>query len=143
MRILSAEFRDNLTCHKICIMPLLAFVLFVATLVTSLSQSSFGSSPGNNTHLYFFTSQGCAPCEVVKTSLARLDAAGYPLTVVDIRERPDWANHFRVDRTPTVIMVRDERIVGRHSGVISHAELLQWYATSGFCLLYTSPSPRD
>lgn len=141
MRILSAEFRDNLSCHKICIMPLLAFVLFVATLVTSLSQSSFGSSPGNNTHLYFFTSQGCAPCEVVKTSLARLDAAGYPLTVVDIRERPDWANHFRVDRTPTVIMVRDERIVGRHSGVISHAELLQWYATSGFVPAATNTQP--
>jgi len=110
----------------------MAFVLFIATLAILLSQSSFAQSGGNDTHLYFFTSQGCAPCEVVKPSLAKLDAAGYPVTIVDIRQRPDWADHFSVKRTPTVVMVRSAKIVGRHTGIISHEELLQWYATSGY-----------
>ncbi len=141
MRILSAVFSGHWLGHKISIKPLLLFVLCAATAVICLAQSSFGDSLGNNTHLYFFTSQGCAPCEVVKPALVKLDAAGYPVTVVDIRERPDWAEHFRVDRTPTVIMVRDEKIVGRHSGVIGHGELLQWYAASGFVPASTKPTP--
>ena len=132
MRNLSAVLVDRLLCRRISIRSLMAFALFAAAVVVLPHQRSSAQTASNTTHLYFFTSQGCAPCEVVKPALVKLDAAGYPVTVVDIRSRPDWAEHFRVNRTPTVIMVRDERIVGRHSGVISHNELLQWFATSGF-----------
>ncbi len=141
MRNLSAVFGGQLLGRLISTKPSCLFVLCVATVVFSPAQLLLGDSPGNNTHLYFFTSVGCAPCEVVKPALAKLDAAGYPVTVVDIRQRPDWADHFRVDRTPTVIMVRDERIVGRHAGVISHGELLQWYAASGFVPSETQTKP--
>ena len=99
-----------------------------------------GQTAGNDTHLYFFTSQGCAPCEVVKPAIAKLDAAGYPVTTVDIRTSPDWASHFRVTKTPTVIMVRNQQIVGRHAGILPHSELLQWFATSGYVLPGTSES---
>ena len=141
MRILSAAFGGDLSSHKISTKPLWLLVLLAFTAVIPLSELSFADSPGNDTHLYFFTSQGCAPCEVVKPALAKLDAAGYPVTIVDIRQRPDWGHHFRVDRTPTVIMVRDEKIVGRHAGVISHSELLRWYAASGFVPAATKPTP--
>jgi len=124
-------------CHMLPTKTLLALVFVVTLLTIPLCQLSVGQSAGNDTHLYFFTSQGCAPCEVVKPSLAKLDAAGYPVTIVDIRERPDWADHFRVDRTPTVIMVRSQQIIGRHAGVIGHSELLQWFTTAGYV-----PSPR-
>ena len=141
MRNLSAAFGGDSLSHKISTKPLWLLVLLAVTTVLPLAEFSFGDSPGNDTHLYFFTSQGCAPCEVVKPALAQLDADGYPVTIIDIRQRPDWANHFRVDRTPTVIMVRDEKIVGRHAGVISHSELLQWYAASGFVPTATKPTP--
>lgn len=143
MRILSAVFGGDLLCHKNFIRPLSLSVIWVAAAVISLAQLSMGDSPGNDTRLYFFTSQGCAPCEAVKPALVKLDAAGYPVTTVDIRARPDWADHFRVDRTPTVIMVRDQKIVGRHSGVISHSELLQWYAASGFEPSVTKTKPNN
>jgi|GEM_PF-1881932 len=141
MRILSAAFHDQLSFHQLTIKTLSALVSIVVTLVISCPQSLLGGAPENTTHLYFFTSQGCAPCEVIKPSLVKLHAAGYPVSIVDIRERPNWADHFRVDRTPTVIMVRDEKIVGRHAGVISHKELLQWYATSGFVPSTTKAQP--
>ena len=127
MRNLSAVLSQTLSTKTLSVW---AFVVIL--LAMPLTSLSFGQSAGNDTHLYFFTSKGCAPCEMVKPSLAKLDAEGYPVTIVDIRERPDWANHFRVDRTPTVIMVRDQQIVGRHAGVIGYDELLQWFTTSGY-----------
>ena len=127
MRNFSAVLNQKLSTKTLSVL-----VFIVTLLAMPLASLSFGQSGGNDTQLYFFTSQGCAPCEMVKPALAKLDADGYPVTIVDIRERPDWATHFRVDRTPTVIMVRDQKIVGRHAGVISHEELLQWFATSGF-----------
>ena len=35
---------------------------------------------------------------------------------VDVDERPDLAEHFRVDRVPTLALVVDKRVVGRLDG---------------------------
>lgn len=131
---LSATRLSCAAAHIAVLLTILMGPLYVSQTTvaqTTVAQSATPSA-ANDTHLYFFTSLGCAPCEVVKPALAKLDAAGYPVTTVDIRQRPDWATHFRVDRTPTVIMVRNQQIVGRHAGIIGHQELLQWFATSGY-----------
>jgi thiol-disulfide isomerase/thioredoxin len=139
MRNFSAEFDRRPSIRWEAALIALFWVAAVSTGQSAIAQSPAQTpaqtpvvSAINDTHLYFFTSQGCAPCEMVKPSLKQLAAAGYPVTTVDIRQRPDWATHFRVDRTPTVIMVRNQQIVGRHAGVIGHSELVQWFAASGF-----------
>ncbi len=78
-------------------------------------------------HLYYFTNQGCAPCQQVKPSIERLKTEGYPVTVVNLAQNPDWGQHFQVTQVPTVIMVSDQRIVGRHAGLIDHTTLRQWF----------------
>ncbi len=127
MRNFYAVFESALWPKSLTVLVLAAFFL-----VISIAEFAFGQSSSNDTHLYFFTSQGCAPCEMVKPALAELDSAGYPVTTVDIRQRPDWADHFGVDRTPTVIMVRDRKIIGRHAGVIGYRDLLQWFSSAGY-----------
>lgn len=77
--------------------------------------------------LYFFTMQGCGPCAQVEPEIRRLSDAGYPVRVVDARQNPEWASHFQVDRTPTMILAVGGQVVQRHSGLISAAELAAWF----------------
>ena len=92
----------------------------VAVSVFVLISLSAAIAPADDAMLYFFTSQGCAPCIQVKHVINQLDSEGYPVTTINVSERPDWANAFRVTHTPTLALVRNND-----------------------CLLYTSPSPRD
>jgi len=91
-----------------CSIPLLRWGMF--SLLMLIGQTFAGnlptihaqSDPSGAPHLYFFTSDGCAPCEVVKPSIAKLAAAGYPTTV------------------------------GRREGMIRHDELLDWFRTINY-----------
>ena len=111
---------------------LLAAVALLGCAHATTCEVACGQTDAESTHLYFFTSVGCAPCEVVKPSIARLKASGFPTTTVDVRARPDWARHFQVSRTPTVILVHNEKMVGRREGMIDYAELASWFSTVGY-----------
>ena len=71
--------------------PLLRWAMFVLLMmigqmvVGNLPTTHAQSASPNQPHLYFFTSDGCAPCEVVKPSIAKLAAAGYPTTTIHVR----------------------------------------------------------
>ena len=56
---------------------------------------------------------------------------GFPVSTVNVNEKPEWANRFLVDRTPTVILVTGDRITGRHAGQIDLRTLRQWFAAVG------------
>ena len=114
---------------KVC---LLAAVVLLVWGHAATCASVNAQTDAEPTHLYFFTSDGCAPCEVVKPAIARLKASGYPTTTINVRQRPDWANHFQVSRTPTVILVHNEKMVGRREGMIDHAELVNWFKIVGY-----------
>ncbi len=86
----------------------------------------------SDVQLYFFTSQGCAPCRQVAASIETLKHEGYPVTTVDIGQHPEWAKTFSVDRTPTVTMVANSRLVGRHAGQIDAATLREWFTAVGY-----------
>ena len=108
-----------------------------------LTTANAQSDSGQQAHLYFFTSDGCAPCEVVKPSIAKLAAAGYPTTTINAREQPKWTQHFQISRTPTVVLVQGQRAVGRREGMISHDELLGWFKAINYRPQSPSPVARS
>lgn len=79
------------------------------------------------TCLYFFTMQGCGPCAQVEPEVRRLADAGYPVKVIDARQNPEWARHFQVSSTPTLILVANNRVLESHSGLITADELAGWF----------------
>ena len=101
--------------------------ILLCGLFLGIYPSDVQSADDRTPHLYYFTNQGCAPCQQVKPSIERLKSEGYPVTTVNLAQNPDWGQHFQVTQVPTVIMVSDQRIVGRHAGLIDHTTLRQWF----------------
>ena len=81
--------------------------------------------------LYFFTNDGCAPCLSVEPVIDTLAANGYPVKTLKAADYPQFAQQLGVDRTPTVVLIARNQIVGRHSGLIDGATLQQWFAKVG------------
>ena len=106
-------------------------VLFIVAVTSLTASAQQTTSQSDQVHLYFFTMRGCAPCEMVKPAIEQLDRQGYPVTTIDIDQRPDWATTFDVKSTPTVAMVRGNKVIGFHAGVIRLPELTNWFRTAG------------
>ena len=110
-----------------------ASLLFVMVLLAS-NLASADDSP----MLYFFTSNGCAPCIQVKHVVEQLDGEGYPVTTVNVDERPDWANAFRVTRTPTLALVRNNEVLAYQPRAMRAEELRGWFRSIQY-----APTTRD
>ena len=107
-------------------------VLIAATLLVLLYlPQSLEAQAAAQSHLYFFTSDGCAPCRHVEPAIESLHREGFPVSTVHVNRQPEWANRFQVDRTPTVILVTGNQITGRHAGQIDLPTLRQWFAAVG------------
>ena len=107
-------------------------LLFAATLLLlSCFAQSARAQAAAQSHLYFFTSNGCAPCRQVEPAIEALHRDGFPVSTVNVNQQPEWANRFLVDRTPTVILVTGDRITGRHADQIDLRTLRQWFAAVG------------
>lgn len=105
-----------------------ACLLFV---VISLS-TNFASAADDDTMLYFFTNHGCAPCIQVKHVIKQLDNEGYPVTTVNVSERPDWADAFRVTHTPTLALVRNNEVLAWQPRPMRAEELRGWFRTISY-----------
>ena len=105
-----------------------AALLFVLALSSGNQATALGEEP----MLYFFTSNGCAPCIQVKHTIQKLDSEGYPVTTVNVDERPDWANAFRVSRTPTLALVRNNEVLAYEPGAMRAQELRDWFRAIKF-----------
>ena len=81
--------------------------------------------------LYFFTNDGCAPCLAVKPVIDQLAENGYPVKTLKAADYSQFAQQLGVDRTPTVVLIADNRIVGRYAGLIDGSTLQQWFASVG------------
>ena len=102
-------------------------VAFLGTTTTKSVVAQANQSP----ILYFFTNDGCAPCLSVKPAIDRLTANGYPIKTLKAAEYAQFAQQLGVDRTPTVVLIAGNKIVGRHAGLIEGATLEQWFAKVG------------
>ena len=69
--------------------------------------------------LVFFCSERSGPArrmESLLAHLARKERARLIVRRVDVEERPDLAARFRVEQVPTIVLVKDKRVVGRLEG---------------------------
>jgi thioredoxin-like negative regulator of GroEL len=65
--------------------------------------------------LVFFHSRVCGRCRRVEGFIAqvlqrRKNHGTFQLVEVDVDERPDLAERFRIDETPTLLVVADRRV---------------------------------
>ena len=69
--------------------------------------------------LVFFTSERSGPArrmESLLAHLARKERARLRVARVDVEERPEVAERFGVDEVPTLVLVKDKRVVDRLEG---------------------------
>jgi thioredoxin-like negative regulator of GroEL len=69
--------------------------------------------------LVFFWSERSGPArrmESLLAHLARKERARLRVRRVDVAERPDLAERFRVEVVPTLVLVKDKRAVARLDG---------------------------
>ena len=113
---------------RLVVLQVLLFSLFNSN--GSLLRLAVAENAGK-THLYFITNEGCAPCRQVEPGIEALKREGYPVTTVNYDANRQWASQHGVDRTPTVIMISNNKMVGRHAGLIDAGTLRKWFDVLG------------
>ena len=69
--------------------------------------------------LVFFSSRRSGPArrmESLLAHIARKERDRLRVTIVDIDERADFAERFKVDTVPTLVLVKEKRVVARLVG---------------------------
>lgn len=111
--------------------PIGSYLVLLLLAVAGMSFDSALAQAPQDTHLYFFTNDGCAPCRQVEPAIEGLKLEGYPVTTLKLNDHVRFAGQFEVDRTPTVVMVSGGKMVGRHLGLIDGVTLKKWFAAVG------------
>jgi len=75
--------------------------------------------------VYFFTAQQCPPCHQMAPIVDRLAREGYPIQKIDVNSQSQLAKQFKIQSTPTTVIVSGNRIVGQQAGIIGYAPLKQ------------------
>ena len=100
-----------------------------------------GWAQSERPQLYVFSMPNCPPCRQMEPAVDRLLGEGYPVQKIDCQTQPQWANHFQITQTPTVLLVRSGQPVARHVGVLNYAELVGLFHAAGFSPSTTPPAP--
>jgi thioredoxin len=62
-----------------------------------------------------FWAEWCGPCKALAPVIDKL-AETFPVCKVDIMEHPALASRYRVSAIPTVLVVKDGKVVSRFTG---------------------------
>ena len=76
--------------------------------------------------LAFFSSQRSGPARRMESPLAHLqhkERARLRISRVDVDSRPELAERFGVKVVPTLLLIRDGRVVARHEGRASMPQI--------------------
>jgi thioredoxin 2 len=76
-----------------------------------------------------FWAPWCGPCRMVSPALERVagDLAGsLKLAKVDVDHTPRLSRRFQVSAVPTLMLVRDGRVIARQAGAASATALRNW-----------------
>lgn len=117
------------------------FLLFA--LVAFCSVSGVVAQQNGQPHLYFFTNPGCGPCKQVEPEIHLLMNKGYPVSIIDTTRQPDVARRFNVDRTPTTILVSDNRIAGRQAGLVDALTIVDWFNAANASRVAPKAEPKQ
>lgn len=96
--------------------------------ITHLTKDNFDSVTGSGLSLVDFWATWCGPCRMQAPILEKLDAEiGSTVKVckVDVDSEPALAQRFGVMSIPTLIAIRDGKIIDTRVGVQSFEQLMQ------------------
>jgi thiol-disulfide isomerase/thioredoxin len=83
------------------------------------------------TVLLDFTSPTCGPCVQMEPTLRQMESRGVRVQRVDVSRDPQLAKQFRIDVTPTYVVVIDGREWARVTGVTPLPTMMEMMAKSG------------
>jgi thiol-disulfide isomerase/thioredoxin len=113
---------------------------FVFTLLAWAACAAAFQQAAAETVLLDFTQAGCGPCAEMEPVLQQLATEGVRIRRVDVQRQPDAARDYRVDSTPTYIVIIDGREWARVAGRTSHAVMVEMLEKAA--LLARSHAPR-
>ena len=74
-----------------------------------------------------FTASWCQPCKGLAMNLESAELP-LPIEVIDIDVMPDVAIEYGIRSVPTLVMMEDNTVLKRSSGMLSVQQLKEWVA---------------
>lgn len=80
----------------------------------------------DKTVLIDFWAAWCGPCQMLMPTIEELanEVKDAKICKINVDEQPELAQQFNVMTIPTLVVIRDGKILSRSSGVISKQEIL-------------------
>ena len=73
-----------------------------------------------------FTADWCGPCKSLAKNLSVADISGITIEVIDIDKSQETALYYGIRSVPTLVMVKDDNVIKRHTGVMTPTQLKEW-----------------
>lgn len=73
-----------------------------------------------------FTADWCNPCKALQKNLGEADITGVTIEVIDIDKNQEAAIFYGIRSVPTLVMVKDDNVIKRHTGVMTPSQLKEW-----------------
>lgn len=86
-----------------------------------------------------FTQENCPPCRAMEPVLAELEASGLSVQTIQVEQHPEFVQRFKVEGTPTYVMLVDNREAGRVIGVTNADKLRALFPNAGPAVRGQSP----
>jgi thioredoxin 1 len=59
-------------------------------------------------------------------NLSEADISGITIEVIDIDKSQETALYYGIRSVPTLVMVKDDNVIKRHTGVMTPTQLKEW-----------------
>ena len=76
-----------------------------------------------NIEVLKFSANWCKPCKILASTLK--DAA--EVTSIDVEQDIETARKYNIRNVPTLVFLKDNRVVEKRSGVINQYQIIQIY----------------
>ena len=73
-----------------------------------------------------FTADWCGPCKSLAKNLSEADISGITIEVIDIDKSQETALYYGIRSVPTLVMVKDDNVIKRHTGVMTPTQRKEW-----------------
>ena len=73
-----------------------------------------------------FTADWCSPCKAMAKNISEADINGITIEVIDIDKSEETAIYYGIRSVPTLVMVKDDNVIKRHTGVMTPTQLKEW-----------------